>query len=191
MSANYWFFVSIVCVKDSYPKGLKDNCKKTYSCAILAKKGMCKKRYSQAMWSGCNNQISKWFQKQPVKNFCKKSCKNCISKLLISMKIFYRAKTLQIYCYRFLLLIFSYVNSTIKIVAPPINCEWNTWQIGDCSVTCGRGTRTKIRTKTINNESNRGKCVGKNRVVESCNPKTCPGKHFKLYFPHCFQLTNL
>ena len=73
----------LVCTKDTYPKGLKWNCKKTFSCAILAKRKSCGKRYMKAMNRGCNNQISKWLQKQLVKNFCKKACKNCVGKHLI------------------------------------------------------------------------------------------------------------
>ena len=69
---------TIVCVKDTYPKGLKSNCKKTYPCAKLARRNMCRKRYNQIMNLGCKNQISGWLQKQPVRNFCKKSCKNCL-----------------------------------------------------------------------------------------------------------------
>ena len=69
---------TIVCVKDTYPKGLKSNCKKTYPCAKLARRNMCRKKYNQIMNRGCKNQISSWLQQQPVRNFCKKSCKNCV-----------------------------------------------------------------------------------------------------------------
>ena len=74
---------TIVCVKDTYPKGLKSNCKKTYPCAKLARRNMCRKRYNQIMSRGCKNQISSWFQKQLVRNFCKKSCKNCLGEYFI------------------------------------------------------------------------------------------------------------
>ena len=69
---------TIVCVKDTYPKGLKWNCKKTYPCAKLARRNMCRKKYNQIMNRGSKNQISSWLQQQPVRNFCKKSCKNCV-----------------------------------------------------------------------------------------------------------------
>ena len=71
------FSFIIVCTKNTYPKGLQSNCKRTYSCAILAKRKMCGKKFSQAMSAGCNRQITKWLQKQLVKNFCKLSCNNC------------------------------------------------------------------------------------------------------------------
>ena len=55
-----------------------------------------------------------------------------------------------------------------------MNCEWNDWQIGQCSVTCGGGTRTNTRTKTVQ-ESNGGVCTGEATLQESCNNLNCPG----------------
>ena len=63
-----------------YPKGLKSNCIRAYSCAFLARGKMCGKKYNKAMSRGCNNQITKWSQNQLVRNFCKLSCKKCIRK---------------------------------------------------------------------------------------------------------------
>ena len=34
-------------------------------------------------------------------------------------------------------------------LVPAIDCEWNDWQIGECSKTCGGGSRTNSRTKEI------------------------------------------
>ena len=70
----------IVCVKNGYPKGLKSNCKRSYSCVLLAKRKMCGKKYSKAMSRGCNAQITPWFQNQLVRNFCKLSCNKCTRK---------------------------------------------------------------------------------------------------------------
>ena len=79
--------IKLVCAKDTYPRGLKLNCKKTFSCAILGRRGFCGKRYKQAMNRGCNNQIPKWLQSQFVWKFCKKSCKRCVGKCLIYLCI--------------------------------------------------------------------------------------------------------
>ena len=73
-------YIYIVCVKDTYPKGLKANCKRLYSCARLQRNKMCTKKYAQAMNNACKNQLSKWLQGRPVRNFCKKSCRTCIRK---------------------------------------------------------------------------------------------------------------
>ena len=56
----------------------------------------------------------------------------------------------------------------------PINCEWNEWQIGECSKTCGRGTRSNTRTKKVE-EMHGGICDGESTVSESCNTEDCPG----------------
>ena len=69
-------------MKDAYPKGLKWNCKRAYSCATLAKRNKCGKKYVQAMSRSCSNQIPKWFQNQVVNKFCKKSCANCMRKCI-------------------------------------------------------------------------------------------------------------
>ena len=74
------FPFKIECVKNGYPKGLKSNCIRAYSCAVLARRNMCGKKYSKSMSRGCNNQITKWSQNQLVRNFCKLSCKKCIRK---------------------------------------------------------------------------------------------------------------
>ena len=74
------FSFKIECVKNGYPKGLKSNCIRAYSCAVLARRNMCGKKYSKSMSRGCNNQITKWSQNQLVRNFCKLSCKKCIRK---------------------------------------------------------------------------------------------------------------
>ena len=60
-----------------------------------------------------------------------------------------------------------------------VDCEWSDWQIGQCSLSCGGGTRTNIRLKT-SEEKNGGICEGEPWVQEDCNSKGCPGK-FNLY----------
>ena len=56
----------------------------------------------------------------------------------------------------------------------PVDCEWNEWQIGECSVTCGEGTRYKIRTKKVK-EENGGTCEGETTALAPCTEEDCPG----------------
>ena len=49
-----------------------------------------------------------------------------------------------------------------------VQCEWNDWQIGPCSKTCGGGTRINHRTKKIE-EANGGNCEGEATIEEVCN----------------------
>ena len=75
---------------------------------------------------------------------------------------------------------FDQIHTPYYYLAPPVSCEWNAWEIGDCSAPCGLGNRTKTRTKTENNESHRRKCEGQGETVESCKIKDCAGKLFIL-----------
>ena len=56
-----------------------------------------------------------------------------------------------------------------------MNCEWTDWQIGECSVSCGIGTRTEIRSKSVE-EKNGGVCIGETTVQADCHDAVCPGK---------------
>ena len=75
MYVRYIFLIG--CVKDVFPKGLRRDCRKKYPCAKLARKGLCRRKYSQAMSIGCKNQITKYWQNRMVEKSCKKSCNNC------------------------------------------------------------------------------------------------------------------
>ena len=54
------------------------------------------------------------------------------------------------------------------------NCEWNEWELGGCSVSCGGGTRVDTRTKA-KVEAFGGTCDanGDKREV-TCNTEDCP-----------------
>ena len=67
-----------------------------------------------------------------------------------------------------------YVTSIIENVVAPVDCEWNEWQMGGCSKTCGGGTRSHIRTKKVK-EMYGGICEGESTVSESCFTQDCPG----------------
>lgn len=54
-------------------------------------------------------------------------------------------------------------------------CEWNNWQNGTCSKTCGAGIRNSTRTVKNTGKNVRQKCVGSHTIIESCNIQECPG----------------
>ena len=56
-----------------------------------------------------------------------------------------------------------------------MNCQWGDWIDGKCSKTCGGGTLTSTRNKTIV-ESDGGTCNGKSTKIEDCNTNDCPCK---------------
>ena len=59
----------------------------------------------------------------------------------------------------------------------PINCQWAEWVEGDCTKTCGTGSRTNTRTKS-EVEAHGGTCFGQPTVVVECNTNQCPSKIF-------------
>ena len=60
-------------------------------------------------------------------------------------------------------------NFSISIL---VDCTWNQWVLGTCSASCGIGTRTDTRTKSVDEESG-GICIGESSRVEVCNAGTC------------------
>ena len=67
------------CGVDRYPN--KMACRISYSCAKLAAaKGGCNKRFSQILPTWCWRKLSVGDRRQFVKNYCKRSCKNCVGK---------------------------------------------------------------------------------------------------------------
>ena len=56
-----------------------------------------------------------------------------------------------------------------------VDCEWNDWQKGKCSVTCGGGTLTKTRSPKFDAQHGGQECTGQPEVTESCNIQECPG----------------
>ena len=56
-----------------------------------------------------------------------------------------------------------------------MDCEWNDWVEGPCSVSCGGGVRTNTRTKAVEEKYN-GKCIGDSTMEEKCNDQKCPSK---------------
>ena len=57
-----------------------------------------------------------------------------------------------------------------------VDCEWDKWEIGLCSKTCGGGLRTNTRAEKVNANHGGTECSGSAVVEESCNVQECPGK---------------
>ena len=53
---------------------------------------------------------------------------------------------------------------------------WGDWVKGECSKTCGSGTRTKTRTEKVPQSNNGSPCQGSSTDTENCNTKPCPGE---------------
>ena len=60
-----------------------------------------------------------------------------------------------------------------------IDCTWENWTEGACSVTCGVGIRIDTREKSTI-ESNGGRCEGCETKIEECSKENCPGRLFKI-----------
>ena len=61
---------------------------------------------------------------------------------------------------------------TIKFIL--VDCDWAEWTTGtECTVSCGTGTRTKTRTKNVE-EQHGGACTGADTEQEDCNTQECP-----------------
>ena len=56
-----------------------------------------------------------------------------------------------------------------------VNCEWDKWQLGECSRECGGGVRTNTRLKKINAAFGGNECSGLPTIKENCNIQECPG----------------
>ena len=61
-----------------------------------------------------------------------------------------------------------------KLLRLAINCKWGNWDIGDCSVTCGTGTRKNRRVKLVE-ENIHGTCNGAFTDDVQCKKIPCPG----------------
>ena len=57
-----------------------------------------------------------------------------------------------------------------------VNCVWDQWIIGDCSVTCGEGTRTNTRTQNETAQFGGDECDGSTSAIENCKEQECPGR---------------
>ena len=73
----------IACGVDRYPRNMP--CRNAFSCHKLATRKGCNKKFTQVLPSWCWQKLSNWDRRQLVKNYCKRSCKNCLGKWLICL----------------------------------------------------------------------------------------------------------
>ena len=59
-----------------------------------------------------------------------------------------------------------------------VHCEWDDWELGECSTTCGGGNRTKTRKEKVSSAFGGDECSGPPSITESCNVGECPGKNY-------------
>ena len=71
------------CGVDKYPKNYK--CKSTHTCAKLAVRKGCNKRFSQVIPKWCNNKLAAKDKRAVVKNYCKRACKNCRGSYILEL----------------------------------------------------------------------------------------------------------
>ena len=57
-----------------------------------------------------------------------------------------------------------------------VDCEWNDWEIGDCSVECGGGSRVDTRKVAVLATLGGAECSGLSNITENCNLQPCPGR---------------
>ena len=55
-----------------------------------------------------------------------------------------------------------------------VDCKWNDWIIGECTESCGGGTRIKTRTEKVSEAYGGAKCEGNATIEEPCNIQSCP-----------------
>ena len=72
------------------------------------------------------------------------------------------------------------------------NCKWNEWILGDCSKSCGTGTRTNTRT-VAQVENYGGSCTDDSTMIQECNTQDCPRKLTTLFmiFDHFYILLKM
>ena len=70
---------------------------------------------------------------------------------------------------------FNFIN---PLEYPAVDGGWTDWSSwGDCSATCGAGTKKKYRTCTAPVQLGLGKhCEGEPTNQEQCKTTECPGK---------------
>lgn len=84
----------------------------------------------------------------------------------------------------------SWVNELIKMrfhFSRVVNGGWSNWGAwSDCSLTCGSGSQTRMRSCTNPPPANGGAdCKGSNSQSQSCNTNGCPGEHWS-YVDRCW-----
>ena len=73
---------------------------------------------------------------------------------------------------------YTFYNFPITVLSL-VDCEWDTWTIGECSATCGEGIRQNFRAKLLTEQFG-GSCEGHANDIEPCNDGECPPRK-KIY----------
>ena len=56
-----------------------------------------------------------------------------------------------------------------------VHCQWGDWIFGECSQSCGGGSRTRTRTQKVLAQNGGEECTGPASMDESCNVQNCQG----------------
>ena len=59
-----------------------------------------------------------------------------------------------------------------------VDCQWNDWDIGECSVSCGGGRKRITRSKQVVEKYGGSSCAGNSTKEENCNEHHCPGMNY-------------
>lgn len=71
----------------------------------------------------------------------------------------------------------AYNEEECNVQPCPVDCTWNEWELGECSMTCGGGTRVDSRT-VAKEAMYGGNCDPEGGLrVEACNAQACPPIH--------------
>ena len=55
-----------------------------------------------------------------------------------------------------------------------VNCQWSTWESWQsCSVSCGEGTKQRIRTKSVEAQNGGSECPEGHYETQTCNTHSC------------------
>ena len=73
--------------KDVLPPTMTLQCKKAFSCAKLANQKRCTWKFKGSLNAKCKNLLKPWQQNAPVRNWCRKSCRNCVGMCILFEKI--------------------------------------------------------------------------------------------------------
>ena len=85
-----------------------------------------------------------------------------------------------LFVYILFVYIYTYHNWIHPSIYHKVNCQWGDWIIGDCSQTCGEGTRTNTRAPKLVAEHGGEECNGPSSIAESCQLQNCTGTNARL-----------
>ena len=79
------------------------------------------------------------------------------------------------------------------IIYAAVDCTWNDWIVGECTDSCGGGTRTNTRTTNTSAAHGGNDCAGNSSITEKCNTQNCTGQtlFFQLHINFQFSRTKM